>query len=99
MPVSEQRATVSVTEAAGYQVVTSSASTKTPTPLIDVPQTITVVSYELMKDQMMMSLADVVRYVPGITMATGEGHRDAPIIRGNATTSDFFVNGVRDDVQ
>ena len=47
----------------------------------------------------MLNMADVVRYVPGITMAQGEGHRDAPVIRGNATTADFYVNGVRDDVQ
>jgi catecholate siderophore receptor len=32
-------------------------------------------------------------------MGQGEGHRDAPTIRGNATTADFFVDGVRDDVQ
>ncbi len=99
LPVSEQRTTVTVTEAAGYQVIATNTATKTPTPLIDVPQSITVVSRDLIKDQLMMSMADVVRYVPGITMATGEGHRDAPVIRGNATTSDFYVNGVRDDVQ
>ncbi|MEZ5352100.1 MAG: TonB-dependent siderophore receptor [Bryobacteraceae bacterium] len=32
-------------------------------------------------------------------MEQGEGHRDAPVIRGNATTADFYVNGIRDDVQ
>jgi catecholate siderophore receptor len=32
-------------------------------------------------------------------MGQGEGHRDAPTIRGNASTADFFVDGVRDDVQ
>jgi catecholate siderophore receptor len=32
-------------------------------------------------------------------MAQGEGHRDAPVIRGNATTADFYIDGVRDDVQ
>ncbi len=99
MPVSELRTTVTVTEAAGYQVISTSTATKTPTPLIDIPQSITIVSRELIKDQLMMSMADAVRYIPGITMATGEGHRDAPVIRGNSTTSDFYVNGVRDDVQ
>lgn len=99
MPVSEQRTTVTVTESAGYQVIATNTATKTPTALIDIPQSITVVSRELIKDQLMMGMADVVRYVPGITMATGEGHRDAPVIRGNSTTSDFYVNGVRDDVQ
>jgi catecholate siderophore receptor len=44
-------------------------------------------------------MADVVRYVPGMTMGLGEGHRDQPTIRGNSSTADFFVNGVRDDAQ
>ena len=44
-------------------------------------------------------MADVVRYVPGVTMGQGEGNRDQPTIRGNNSTADFFVDGVRDDVQ
>ena len=47
----------------------------------------------------MQSMADVVRYVPGVGMAQGEGNRDTPIFRGNSSTSDFFVDGIRDDVQ
>ncbi len=89
---------VTVTESISNQVMTS-ASLRTPTPLLNTPQSITVVSQDLIRDQSMQNMADVVRYVPGITMAQGEGHRDAPVIRGNATTADFYVNGVRDDVQ
>ena len=47
----------------------------------------------------MPSMADVVRYVPGVGIAQGEGNRDTPILRGNSSTADFFVDGVRDDVQ
>ena len=47
----------------------------------------------------MQNMGDVVRYVPGVQMAQGEGHRDAPVLRGNTSTADFFINGVRDDVQ
>jgi len=75
------------------------SATKTQTPLRDVPQSVTVVTRELMTEQSMQSLADVARYVPGMAMAQGEGNRDAAVIRGNASTSDFFVDGVRDDVQ
>jgi catecholate siderophore receptor len=32
-------------------------------------------------------------------MAQGEGHRDAPVIRGQSSTADFFIDGVRDDAQ
>ena len=98
LPLSERRETVTVTESAGYQTPVSSAL-KSPTPLIDVPQAVSVVGRSQIRDQSMQNMADVVRYVPGITMAQGEGHRDAPVIRGTATTADFYVNGVRDDVQ
>ena len=44
-------------------------------------------------------MGDVVQYVPGVSMAQGEGNRDTPILRGSASTADFFVDGIRDDVQ
>ena len=47
----------------------------------------------------MQNLADVARYVPGAGMAQGEGNRDTIILRGNSSTADFFVDGVRDDVE
>jgi catecholate siderophore receptor len=75
------------------------SATRTDTPLRDVPQSVTVVSRELIADQTMRSMADVVRYIPGVGMAQGEGHRDAPIFRGNTSTADFLVDGVRDDTQ
>ena len=93
------RDTVSVTAPRGYDVSTTRTATKTLTALRDVPQSITVVTDALMKDQLMMSIADVVRYVPGITAHQGENNRDQIIIRGNNSSADFFVNGVRDDVQ
>lgn len=82
-----------------YALRRSSSATRTDTPLIDVPQSVTVVGASLMADQSMQSMADVVRYVPGVTMGLGEGHRDAPTIRGQASTADFYVDGVRDDAQ
>jgi catecholate siderophore receptor len=90
---------ITVTETAGYRNLATSTATKVATPVLNLPQSISMINSEQIRDQAMMSMADVVRYVPGITMAQGEGHRDAPIIRGNATTADFFINGVRDDVQ
>src|SRR3990167_3816792 len=75
-----------------YQARSTTTATKTDTPLRDVPQAVTVITDELIRDQAMQTMADVVRYVPGVTMGQGEGHRDAPTIRGNATTADFFVN-------
>jgi catecholate siderophore receptor len=93
------REAVTVSATAGYRLQTIDSATKTPTPLRDVPQSVTVVTQQLMKDQLMMSIGDVVQYVPGITAHQGENNRDQIIIRGNSTSADFFVNGVRDDVQ
>lgn len=93
------RDTVSVSAPAGYHVSGITSATKTPTPLRDVPQSVTVVTRELIEDQLMMSVADVVRYVPGITAHQGENNRDQVVIRGNSSSADFFVDGVRDDVQ
>lgn len=99
LEVEKVNQTVIVSDRAGYRTLETVSATKTPTALVNIPQAIQLIGQEQMRDQAMLSMADVVRYVPGITMAQGEGHRDAPIIRGNATTADFFVNGVRDDVQ
>lgn len=77
----------------------SSTATRTDTDLRDVPQSISVITNDLIEDQGMRSMADVVRYVPGVSIGQGEGHRDAPTLRGNSSTADFFVDGVRDDVQ
>jgi catecholate siderophore receptor len=84
---------------AGYAPRHTASATRTDTPLRDVPQAVTVVGRQLIADQSMQGMADVVRYVPGITMGQGEGHRDAPVIRGQSSTADFFVDGVRDDAQ
>ncbi len=77
----------------------SFSATRTDTPLRDVPQSITVVTQEMIKDQTMLSIGDVVRYVPGVNTSQGEGNRDTVIFRGNSSTGDFYVDGLRDDVQ
>lgn len=82
-----------------YQAKRSTAAVKTDTALIDLPQSITVITQDLIKDQNMQSIADTIRYVPGVGIAQGEGNRDNPIFRGNSSTSDLYVDGIRDDMQ
>ena len=82
-----------------YFTPQTSTATKTRTPLRDVPQSVTVITRNVIADQRMESMGEVTRYIPGITMAQGEGNRDQATIRGNNTTAGFFVNGMRDDVQ
>ncbi len=99
LQVAVVRESVSVTASAGYQSLGTRTATKTLTPLRDIPQAVTVVTQALIKDQMMMSIGDVMRYVPGVMVHQGENNRDQVIIRGNSSSADFFVDGVRDDVQ
>jgi len=83
----------------GYGVDVTSTATKTPTKLKDIPQAITTISEQQIADRAFRSIADVLRAVPGATHSQGEGHRDQIILRGNSSTADFFVDGIRDDVQ
>ena len=82
-----------------YRVTRTRSSTRTLTPLREVPQSITVLGPQVLRDLGLQTIARAMEYVPGVTMGQGEGHRDAPTIRGQSTTADFFVDGVRDDAQ
>jgi catecholate siderophore receptor len=82
-----------------YRPDETSTATRTPTDLNDIPQAISIVTEKQAEDQAMQSIADVLRYVPGAVISQGEGHRDQIILRGNSSTADFFVDGLRDDVQ
>ncbi len=74
-------------------------SMKPPAPILNVPQTVTIITDEDILDQGFRAIADIVRYVPGVVTTQGEGHRDALVIRGVRTTADFYQDGMRDDVQ
>lgn len=82
-----------------YAATSTTTATKTNTLLRDVPQSITVITDDLIKDQSIRSLADAVRYVPGVGISQGEGNRDALVFRGNRSTGDFFIDGLRDDAE
>ena len=86
-------------ERQGYAIGDGSSATKTPTALIDVPQSITVVTRQQLDDQATQQLGEALRYVPGVTLGTGEGHRDQITLRGQSTTADFYLDGLRDDAQ
>ncbi|MFZ2855579.1 MAG: TonB-dependent siderophore receptor, partial [Rhodocyclaceae bacterium] len=83
----------------GYRATRSATFTRTDTPLKEIPASLSIVPAALIKDQSMQSIADVLRYVPGTQGAQGEGNRDQVVLRGINTTADFFVDGVRDDMQ
>ena len=90
---------VVVGEREAYEAKDTCAATKTCTKLKDVPQAVSVITAEQIEDQSLRSIADVLYFVPGAGVNSGEGNRDTVVLRGNSSTADFFVDGVRDDVQ
>ncbi|HEX8891257.1 MAG TPA: TonB-dependent siderophore receptor [Pyrinomonadaceae bacterium] len=90
---------VTILAASGYEMDVTGSATKTLTALRDIPQSITVVTSEQIKDQLMQSVGDVARYTPGLSVHQGENNRDQIIFRGQSSSADFFLNGARDDVQ
>jgi catecholate siderophore receptor len=72
---------------------------KTPTLIINVPQSLSIVTDEDVRKKGFKEIGDIVQYTPGINTSLGEGHRDAVVFRGVRSTADFYQDGVRDDVQ
>ena len=82
-----------------YGATRTSTGTRTDTAVKDIPQAMTIITERQIEDQALRSVADLLTFVPGATPGTGEGNRDQITLRGNNTSADFFVDGIRDDVQ
>ena len=67
-------------------------------PLIDTPQSVTVVPQFVMQEQAVSTLRDTLRNVPGISLAAGEAgaQGDNLTVRGFTARNDIFLDGVRD---
>ena len=74
-------------------------SLKPPLPILDVPQSVSVITDDEIKNQGFREIGDIIRYTPGVNTSQGEGHRDAVVFRGVRSTADFYQDGIRDDVQ
>lgn len=72
---------------------------KSPTLILNVPQSLSIITAERIQDQGFNSIQDLVDYTPGVTTSQGEAHRDAIVFRGTRSTADFYIDGVRDDVE
>ncbi len=75
------------------------SSPKFTQPILNTPQTVTVISKEVMEEQGATTLRDVLRNVPGLTITAGEGGNPAGdnlTLRGFAARNDIFIDGVRD---
>lgn len=82
-----------------YLSVNESNSVKTPTPIIDVPQSLSIMTADEITLRGITSIGEIIDYTPGVNTSQGEGHRDAIVFRGIRSTADFYLDGNRDDVQ
>ncbi len=78
----------------------TASSPKFTQPLVDTPQTITVIRKELLEQQGAITLQDALRNTPGVTLLLGEGGnsntKDNIFMRGFDTSGSIFSDGVRD---
>ena len=96
----DEQITLDTVEVTGQYLYTDRVNAlKSPTPIIDVPQSLSITTAEQILEQGFDSIGDIVLYTPGLTQSQGEGHRDAVVFRGVRSTADFFIDGARDDVQ
>lgn len=84
-----------------FRASKASTANKFETDIRDIPQSITVVTKELIESQRAFNLRDALRNVSGLTIAAGEGGRtgDSITLRGYAANSDFYLDGVKDNGQ
>jgi catecholate siderophore receptor len=87
-------------ENTGYQGVKTTVG-KTPQLLRDVPQSVTVVTEQLIQDRGADTLKEALRNVAGLTFNAGEGGRigDNVTLRGYSLVGDLYLDGMRDIAQ
>jgi catecholate siderophore receptor len=74
---------------------------KTPQLIKDIPQSVTIVSEQLIRDRNADTFKEALRNVAGITFNAGEGGRigDNITLRGYSAVGDLFLDGIRDIAQ
>lgn len=89
-------------EKKGEYKVDKPESPKYVAPLLDTPQTVTIVPQQVIRDQNLLSMRDILQTVPGITFGAGEGgggYGDSINLRGFSANTDITVDGLRDSAQ
>ena len=82
-----------------YGVKSTSTATKTDTDVKDIPQALTIVTSAQIEDQQLRSVADLLTFVPGASYNAARAIATRSCCAAIRSTADFFVDGVRDDVQ
>jgi len=79
----------------GYAAESTATGIKTNTPLKEIPQSISVVGTEQMRDQGVQTLSDALRYVPGVVAESFglDSRTDGQFMRGTKPAQ--FLDGLR----
>ena len=79
----------------GYTANQSAAGTKTATPLLLTPQSVSAITNDELRGRAAESLTEALRYTPGITLGTYGSNSifDNPVVRG--FTAPTYIDGLR----
>jgi catecholate siderophore receptor len=99
-PKTMSKISVEATEPEETPKVDRVSSPKFTQDLLDTPQTISVVSKEVLQQQGATSLSQALRNTPGVTFLLGENGNtatgDSIFMRGFDTQGSIFIDGIRD---
>lgn len=99
-PASQQKQASTSTDPSSNSLQQGTGLNRLPGPLQGTPQTVTVIPRLVIEQQQATTVNQVLQYVPGITVATGEGNGgitgDQFRIRGFDASGDIYVDGLRD---
>jgi catecholate siderophore receptor len=91
---------ISVQEQEETNKIDQVSSPKFTQPLLDTPQTITIVGKEVLQQQGVTTLSQALRNTPGVTFLLGENGNtatgDSIFMRGFDTQGSIFIDGIRD---
>ena len=96
LTVAQASDTVTVT-ATDYRIEEQTAGSHVPIRPLDMPQTITTISQDILRDRAVQSMQEALAYVPGASQILGEGRRDQVSLRGMNSNTDQYIDGLRDD--
>jgi catecholate siderophore receptor len=87
-------------EGPGYQATTTTIGKVAQMPR-DIPQSLSIITEQLMQDRNATTVVEALRNVPGVTFNAGEGGRngDNITIRGFSSVGDLYLDTIRDVAQ
>lgn len=88
---------ITVSEGLDEVPLTTSSATRTPTALLDIPQSVQIIDRQLLLQQQAVTMSDIVRNASGVTVPNSSGGRAEDINMRGFTTSTVFKDGFRFD--